>query len=173
MWDCRTYRHGYYKEYDGLLREMIGSIAYRGPDEAGFYSDDFIGLAHARLAILDPQNGRQPATNEDGTIIVIFNGEIYNFMSLRKQLEEKGHDIANHSDTAVLPHLYEEDGLQMFQKLNGQFAIAIWDKSNKKLILARDRFGEKPLYYCSRGKSFCFASEAKAIFKSGVVTARA
>ena len=158
-------------KHDAVLRDMIGSIAYRGPDETGFYSDEAIGLAHARLAILDPQNGRQPATNEDGTIIVIFNGEIYNFLSLRKQLEEKGHHISNHSDTAILPHLYEEDGLQMFRKLNGQFAIAIWDKNRKKLILARDRFGEKPLFYCHRGESFCFASEVKAIFKSGIVPA--
>ncbi len=158
-------------EYGDILRGMIGSIAYRGPDETGYYSDETIGLAHARLAILDPQNGRQPATSEDGGVVVIFNGEIFNFKMLRKQLEQKGHIIGNNSDTAILPHLYEEYGLEMFIKLNGQFAIAIWDKKKKKLILARDRFGEKPLYYCHKGKSFCFASEAKAVFKSGIVRA--
>ena len=158
-------------EYGEILRDMIGSIAYRGPDETGYYADETIGLAHARLAILDPLNGCQPATNEDGGIVVIFNGEIYNFKTLRKQLEQKGHVIGNQSDTAILPHLYEEDGLEMFRKLNGQFAIAVWDKKKKKLILGRDRFGEKPLCYCRKGKSFCFASEAKAIFKSGIVRA--
>jgi asparagine synthase (glutamine-hydrolysing) len=156
-------------EYGPTLRAMLGSIAYRGPDESGFYTDGTIGLAHARLAILDPQNGRQPAMSEDGGVVVIYNGEIYNFKALRNELEQKGHVIANNSDTAVLPHLYEEDGPEMFKKLNGQFAVAVWDKFNKKLILGRDRFGEKPLYYCRRGTDFCFASEAKAIFQSGIV----
>ncbi len=156
-------------EYGPTLRAMLGSIAYRGPDESGFYTDGTIGLAHARLAILDPQNGRQPAVSEDGAVVVIYNGEIYNFKALRSELERKGHVIANNSDTAVLPHLYEEDGPEMFKKLNGQFAVAVWDKTKKKLMLGRDRFGEKPLYYCRRGTDFCFASEAKAIFQSGIV----
>jgi asparagine synthase (glutamine-hydrolysing) len=158
-------------EYGGVLRAMIGSIAYRGPDETGFYTDGTVGLAHARLAILDPENGRQPAVSEDGDVVVIFNGEIYNFKTLRNELEQKGHIISNNSDTAVLPHLYEEDGPEMFGKLNGQFAVAVWDKRKKRLILGRDRFGEKPLYYCRKGADFCFASEAKAIFKSGLVKA--
>ena len=157
------------REYDAVLRDMLSSIAYRGPDESGFYFDDAAALAHARLAILDPQNGRQPAVSEDGGVVVVFNGEIFNFMALRRQLEDKGHVIANHSDTAVLPHLYEEYGPEMFTRLNGQFAIAIWDKAQKRLVLARDRFGEKPLFYAQTDKGLCFASEAKAIFKSGLV----
>jgi asparagine synthase (glutamine-hydrolysing) len=155
-------------EYE-LLREMIYSLKHRGPDDMGFYIDNNIGLAHSRLSIIDPQNGKQPVANEDGNIIVIFNGEIFNYLQLRKELHEKGHYVENNSDTAVLPHMYEEYGIGMFKKLNGQFAIAIWDKLKKSLILARDRMGEKPLYYCHLNKNFCFASEAKAIFKSRIV----
>lgn len=158
-------------EYSGILHNMIESIKYRGPDENGYYIDDNIGLGHVRLSIMDPENGKQPTTNEDESIIVIFNGEIFNFQTLGKDLLEKGHYLKNNSDTAVLPHLYEEYGLDMFKKLNGQFAIAIWDKKKKKLILARDRFGEKPLFYFNKDKNFCFASEAKAILKSGLINA--
>ena len=128
---------------DETLHGMLSSIVCRGPDETGFYTDERIGLAHARLAILDPDNGRQPAANEDGSIVVIFNGEIFNFKTLRKQLEQDGHIISNNSDTAILPHLYEAYGAEMFIKLNGQFAIAVWDKRNRRLVLGRDRFGEK------------------------------
>lgn len=158
-------------EYNGILHNMIDSIKYRGPDETGYYIDDNIGLGHARLSIIDPENGKQPITNEDESIVVIFNGEIFNFQTLGKDLLEKGHCLKNNSDTAVLPHLYEEYDLDMFKKLNGQFAIAIWDKKKKRLILARDRFGEKPLFYFNKDKNFCFASEVKAILKSGLVHA--
>ncbi len=154
---------------DETLHGMLGSIVCRGPDETGFYTDERIGFAHARLAILDPDNGRQPAANEDGSIVVIFNGEIFNFKTLRKQLEQDGHIISNNSDTAILPHLYEAYGAEMFIKLNGQFAIAVWDKRNRRLVLGRDRFGEKPLYYFAKGRDFCFASEAKAVLKSGLL----
>jgi asparagine synthase (glutamine-hydrolysing) len=154
-----------------ILKDMIDSIKYRGPDDTGYYIDDSIGLGHTRLSIMDPENGRQPITNEDESIIVIFNGEIYNYQTLRKALREKGHQLRNNSDTAILPHLYEEHGLGMFEKLNGQFAVAIWDKNNGRLILARDRFGEKPLFYLHKGKVFSFASEAKAILKSGLIHA--
>lgn len=158
-------------EYSGRLHAMIECIRYRGPDENGFYLDEDIGLGQARLSIIDPQNGKQPAFNEDASVVVIFNGEIFNYLTLRKELLSKGHCLTNHSDTAVLPHLYEEYGDGMFEKLNGQFAIAIWDKKNKRLLLARDRFGEKPLFYFCKGKTLCFASEAKAIFRSGMVSA--
>jgi asparagine synthase (glutamine-hydrolysing) len=150
---------------------MIESIKYRGPDNTNYYTDPDIGLGHARLSILDPENGRQPMTNEDGSVVVIFNGEIFNYRCLRESLLVKGHVLDNNSDTVILPHLYEDAGLQMFEMLNGQFAIAIWDKKKKTLILARDRYGEKPLYYFSQGRTFCFASEAKAILKSGCVRA--
>lgn len=150
---------------------MLDSIKHRGPDETGIYVDNHIGLGHTRLSIMDPQNGKQPATSEDEAVIVIFNGEIYNFQTLKKKLLELGHCLKNNSDTDILPHMYEEYGLDMFTLLNGQFAIAIWDKYKKRLILARDRFGEKPLYYFHKDKSFCFASEAKAILKSRLIHA--
>ncbi len=158
-------------EYGTILHHMVNTIKYRGPDETGYYIDETIGLGHARLSIMDPQNGKQPITNEDDSLVVIFNGEIYNFQTLRKILLKKGHHIKNNSDTAILPHMYEEYGPGMFEKLNGQFAAAIWDKNNKRLILARDRFGEKPLFYFHKNKTFCFASEAKAILKSGFINA--
>lgn len=158
-------------EYDSILRNMIDTIKHRGPDDNGFYSDDHIGLGQARLSIIDPENGKQPATNEDESLVVIFNGEIFNFQELKKQLLNQGHILTNNSDTEILPHMYEEYGLSMFSKLDGQFAIAVWDKSRCKLVLARDRFGEKPLYYYHQGSIFCFASEAKAILKSGLISA--
>jgi asparagine synthase (glutamine-hydrolysing) len=157
-------------EYE-LIKEMIQSIKHRGPDDTGIYIEDNVGLAHSRLSIMDPRNGRQPITNEDDSIVIIFNGEIYNYLVLRKDLEEKGHLFKNNSDTAILPHMYEEYGSGMFEKLNGQFAIAIWDRLKHRLLLGRDRLGEKPLYYYHNNETFSFASEAKAIFKSGVVDA--
>lgn len=158
-------------DYKRILHDMVHSIKYRGPDDTGYYMDDYIGLGHSRLSIIDPQNGRQPLTNEDGSVVLIFNGEIFNYKILRKDLLEKGHCLKNNSDTAILPHMYEEYGLDMLKKLNGQFALAIWDKQKKRLILSRDRFGEKPLFYFHKDKNFCFASEAKAILSSGLVKA--
>ncbi len=158
-------------DYKQILPTMVESIRYRGPDDIGFYFDDGIGLGHARLAIMDPMHGVQPTTNEDDSIVVIFNGEIFNFLALRKDLVKQGHVMKNNSDTALLPHLYEEYGLEMFGKLNGQFAIAIWDKQKRRLVLGRDRFGEKPLYYFYKDKTLCFASEAKAVIESGLIQA--
>jgi asparagine synthase (glutamine-hydrolysing) len=155
-------------EYD-VLREMIHTLMHRGPDETGIYVQDNVGLAQTRLSIMDPQNGKQPATNEDESIVVIFNGEIFNYRMLRKELLEKGHKLKNNSDTAILPHMYEEYGVDMFKKLNGQFAMAIFNKRCDKLILARDRLGEKPLYYYCEDGNLCFGSEVKAIFKSRLV----
>ncbi len=154
-----------------ILQDMVNSIKHRGPDDTSIYIDNHIGLGHTRLSIMDPQNGKQPATSEDESVITIFNGEIYNFLTLKKKLLDIGHCLKNNSDTAILPHMYEEYGLDMFKMLNGQFAIAIWDKHKKRLILARDRFGEKPLYYFNKDKTLCFASEAKAILKSGLIHA--
>lgn len=158
-------------EYNRILHDMVNRIKHRGPDDTGYYVDDYIGLGHARLGIMDPENGKQPTTNEAESVVVIFNGEIFNFQKLRKDLLARGHCLKNNSDTALLPHLYEEYGLAMFAKLNGQFAIAIWDKQKQRLILARDRFGEKPLFYFHKDKTFCFASEAKAVLESGLVNA--
>lgn len=155
-------------EYE-TLNKMVLSIQHRGPDETGFYIKGNVGLGHSRLSIMDPQNGKQPIKNEDDSIVVIFNGEIYNHLMLRIELIKRGHTFLSNSDSAILPHMYEEYGLDMFEKLNGQFAIAIWSELEARLILARDRLGEKPLYYFHHNDTLCFASEAKAIFKSGFI----
>lgn len=152
-----------------LIYKMIESIKHRGPDDTGSYINKNIGLGYSRLSIIDPENGKQPVANEDESIVVVFNGEIFNYLELREELRCGSHTIKNNSDTAILPHMYEQYGLEMFEKLNGQFAIAIWDEKNRKLVLARDRMGEKPLYYFYNGQSLCFASEVKAILKSGIV----
>lgn len=148
---------------------MIECISHRGPDGKGFYIDEYIALGNTRLSIIDLEYGNQPVENENGNIVIVFNGEIYNYRELVYRLECIGHNIKSHSDGAILPHMYEEYGDGMFEKLNGQFAIAIWDKEQKKLTLARDKMGEKPIYYYNKDNLFCFASEIKAIFKTGYV----
>jgi len=150
---------------------MVDGIEHRGPDGRGFYHDAEISLGHARLSIIDIENGHQPVYNADQSVVVIFNGEIFNYKELAKDLRSQGRVLASNSDSAIIPHLYEEFGLEFFAKLNGQFAIAIWDKNKSSLILGRDRFGEKPLYYSRTPRGFVFASEAKAIIKSNLVEA--
>jgi asparagine synthase (glutamine-hydrolysing) len=149
-----------------ILQKMTDTLVHRGPDEEGYFvsargGDVFFG--HRRLSIIDLKTGSQPMFNEDKTIAVIFNGEIYNFKDLRNQLFR--HLFKTESDTEAIVHGYEEWGEKVFEKLNGMFAIAIWDDEEKKLVLARDRFGEKPLYWCSLPDVFIFASELKAILK--------
>ena len=148
-----------------LITAMCDRIRHRGPDDAGYFIDGRVALGHRRLSIIDVAGGKQPIGNEDGTIQIIFNGEIYNFRELREQLVQKGHRFATHSDTEVMVHLYEDVGERLPELLNGMFAFAIWDGRKRQLFLARDRFGEKPLYYsCSvPGMTFCFASELKAL----------
>ncbi|OGP28037.1 MAG: asparagine synthase (glutamine-hydrolyzing), partial [Deltaproteobacteria bacterium GWB2_42_7] len=146
------------------LKRMTDSIIHRGPDEEGFYSDGKINLGIRRLSIIDIETGRQPVHNEDKTIWIVFNGEIYNFHELRKELEGKGHRFyTDHSDTEVIVHLYEEYGNDFTHKINGMFAIALWDKTKEKLILIRDRMGVKPLFYCLVNNKLIFGSEIKAI----------
>jgi len=147
------------------LSAMIGMLHHRGPDGYGFYTDDEVGLAHARLSIIDLEGGWQPIHNEDKTVWVVFNGEIFNYIELRQALEQEGHRFYTHSDTEVIVHLYEQHGDDFVQQLNGQFAIALWDKKRKRLILARDRTGIRPVFYTMspRGR-LLFASEAKALF---------
>lgn len=145
------------------LRAMNETLTPRGPDEAGFFVKANVGLAMRRLAIIDVQGGQQPAANEDQSIQVIQNGEIYNFKELREGLAKNGHRFRSDSDTEVLPHLYEEKGPAFVEELNGMFAIAIWDDRYQQLILARDRMGKKPLYYYSGNEIFLFASELKAL----------
>ena len=145
-----------------VLKAMTERIAHRGPDGEGFFVDDTCGLGHRRLAIIDLKTGDQPIYNEDKTIVVVFNGEIYNFQTLRQELEEKGHRFQTQTDTEVLVHGYEEWGGALTEKLRGMYAFAIWDTVKESLFLARDKWGIKPLYYYQTDHSLLFASEIKA-----------
>ncbi len=145
-----------------IIKEMASSIQHRGPDEEGYYVDSDIALGHRRLSIIDLSSGKQPMENEDGNLVVIFNGEIYNYLELRTELKKHKHQFKTNSDTEVLLHGYEEWGSALPKKLRGMFAFAIWNKIDKTLFLARDNFGIKPLYYYQNGESFMFASEIKA-----------
>jgi asparagine synthase (glutamine-hydrolysing) len=147
---------------------MIETIKHRGPDDTGFYTDNGIGLANARLSIIDIEGGHQPIHNEDGTVHVTYNGEIYNFKELRQELESKGHRFYTKSDTEVIVHGYEEYGEAFPSRLNGMFAIALWDSTERKLMLARDRMGIKPLHYAVREDALLFASEMKAILQAPI-----
>ncbi|MBN2402407.1 MAG: asparagine synthase (glutamine-hydrolyzing) [Spirochaetes bacterium] len=148
-----------------VLKDMIDRLSHRGPDEKGFYIKDEIGLAQSRLSIIDLSGGKQPMFNEDGSICVVFNGEIFNYIEMREELRSKGHKLATHSDTEVIVHGYEEWGRDCFTHFTGQFAIAVWDANEKKLTLARDRVGIRPLFYSMLpGGTFIFASEMKAMF---------
>ena len=146
-----------------LVKAMADTMYHRGPDDEGYYVSGPIGLGFRRLSIIDLQRGHQPVSNEDGTVQIIFNGEIYNFQELRESLLGKGHVFKTQSDTEVIVHLYEELGPQCLEKLRGMFAFALWDENTKTLFLARDRVGIKPLYYCLTDTSLVFASEIKAI----------
>ncbi|MEY3289442.1 MAG: hypothetical protein RLZZ419_1684 [Pseudomonadota bacterium] len=146
-----------------LLRQMMDLIQHRGPDGSGEFLSGPIGLGHRRLSIIDIDTGAQPMSNEEGTVWVVYNGEIYNFHELRTDLEQKGHRFKSASDTEVIVHLYEEMGDQCVTRLRGMFAFALWDEHQQRLLLARDRVGVKPLYYCNTGKSLVFASEIKSI----------
>jgi asparagine synthase (glutamine-hydrolysing) len=147
------------------LKKMTMSLKHRGPDDEGYYLDGGVALGHRRLSIIDLDTGQQPIHNEDKTVYVIFNGEIYNFPDLKRELEGKGHTFYTRTDTEVLVHLYEEMGVKCLERLNGMFAFAIWDKKRKKMLLARDRIGIKPLYYSYNGKDIAFASEPKALLQ--------
>jgi asparagine synthase (glutamine-hydrolysing) len=146
------------------------SLSHRGPDSQGKWIKDSIALAHTRLAIIDlSKNGHQPMCNEDGTVWIVYNGEVYNFPDLREELQSKGHHFRSQTDTEVIVHLYEEEGIQCLSKLRGMFAFAIWDENKRKLFLARDRFGQKPLYYYIDDEKLLFASEIKSILASRLV----
>lgn len=145
------------------LRQMLAMIRHRGPDQFGIYLDKNVGLGNARLSIIDLGGGQQPISNEDGTLWIVFNGEIFNYIELRPQLEARGHRFATNSDTEVIVHLYEDYGPDCLNYLNGQFAIAIWDTQTQTLFLARDRVGVRPLFYTQTGGALIFGSEIKAI----------
>ncbi len=146
------------------LAAMIGKLDHRGPDGTGLHCEGAIGLAHARLAIIDLSSGDQPIHNEDKTIQVVFNGEIFNYIELRAELQRAGHRFYTQSDTEVIVHAYEEYGDDFLTHLNGQFAIALWDLRVQRLVLARDRTGIRPLFYANVAGRLVFASEAKALF---------
>jgi len=146
------------------LDQMIGILRHRGPDDTGYYVDADVGLAHARLGIIDLTGGKQPLHNEDRTVWLTFNGEIFNYLELRQELKAQGHAFSTASDTEAIVHLYEEHGLDFVRHLNGQFAIALWDRKNRRLVLARDRVGIRPLFYTTAGGRFLFASEVKSLF---------
>jgi asparagine synthase (glutamine-hydrolysing) len=147
-----------------VLNGMIRMIRHRGPDEAGVHVEPGVGLAHARLSIIDLAGGGQPMHNEDSSLWITFNGEIFNYLELRKDLIGRGHVFATNSDTEVILHLYEEKGADCVQYLNGQWAFAIWDRNRRRLFLSRDRLGVRPLFYTWAGRNFVFGSEMKALF---------
>jgi asparagine synthase (glutamine-hydrolysing) len=155
---------------DGRLLEMCRALCHRGPDDEGIYVNGGAGLAVRRLAVVDVAGGHQPVCNEAGTVHVVFNGEIYNHVELRRQLMHRGHRLASEADSEVIPHLYEEYGTDFPRRLEGMFAIALWDESLRQLVLCRDRLGIKPLYYAAAGGRLVFGSEIAAIVAGGIPT---
>jgi asparagine synthase (glutamine-hydrolysing) len=153
----------------GELFRMIARLAHRGPDDAGYHLRAHVGLAHRRLSIIDRAHGRQPLCNEDGTVWLVYNGEVYNHLALRERLVQRGHRFRSHSDSEVIVHGYEEWGAQVVTELRGMFAFALWDEPRRRLVLARDRFGIKPLYYAlvdGGGGGLVFASEQQALVEA-------
>jgi asparagine synthase (glutamine-hydrolysing) len=148
----------------GLLRRMTGRLAHRGPDGSGIYRDRRAGLGHSRLAIVDTAGGAQPLSNEDGTLWITYNGEVYNYVELAADLTSRGHRLRTRSDTEVIVHAFEEWGDRCFERFNGQWALALWDSRTGRLVLSRDRLGVRPLYFAGHGGAVLFASEVKALF---------
>lgn len=154
------------------LARMGGVIEHRGPDDSGQHEERGVGLGMRRLSIIDVAGGHQPMTNEDKSIWLVMNGEIYNFRELRTILEKRGHQFRTHSDTEVVVHLYEDEGVNVFKRLRGMFGLAIWDARRERLVLGRDRMGEKPLYFRREPHRFLFASELKSILQAEDVPRR-
>lgn len=154
-----------------VLRSMLGMIRHRGPDEFGIYRDEWANLGNARLSIVDLAGGQQPIGNADRTLWIVFNGEIFNHVELRAELEAKGHQFQTHCDTEVVLHLYEEYGVDCLSQLNGQFAIAIWDTRQQRLFMARDRVGVRPLFYTIQNQQLIFGSEIKTLLANPHVAA--
>lgn len=150
------------------IKRMADSIIHRGPDEEGFYVDDHVAFGHRRLSIIDLSSGQQPMSALNGQVQIVFNGEIYNFQEIRAKLEARGHRFRTHCDTEVILNGYLEWGEHCIERLNGMFAFAIWDARNRRLVLARDRVGKKPLYYVRKGTRIAFASELKALHAGGL-----
>ncbi len=162
----------YYEKRDvpkQLVEKMVASLEHRGPDDVGIHVKENVGLGIRRLSIIDLDTGHQPISNEDNSIYVVYNGEIYNFKALRDELQQKGHTFKTNTDTEVIVHLYEEMGKQLVTRLNGMFAFALWDTKRRTLLLARDRAGIKPLYYYIGRDRLSFASELKALLQDQTV----
>src|SRR4051812_34667369 len=149
----------------GQVERLCARLAHRGPDEEGYHVEGGVGLGQRRLSIIDLSGGKQPMGNEDGTVWVTFNGEIYNFQELRPELERRGHRFATSSDTEVILHAYEEYGEACLSRFRGMFAFAVWDQNRRRLFLARDRVGKKPLFYAEADGQFVFASELQALLQ--------
>src|SRR6266478_6874164 len=146
-----------------LIHRMNETLRHRGPDDEGIFVGPGIGLGHRRLSIIDVAGGHQPISNEDGTVWVLLNGEIYNYPELRRELHSRGHHFRTRCDTEAIAHLYEEWGEECVAKLRGMFAMAVWDGRQRKLLLARDRVGKKPLFYSTDTRRLLFGSELKAL----------
>ncbi len=149
-----------------IVAAMMDAIHHRGPDESGMYVAGPVGLGSKRLSIIDLETSQQPITNESGDVVVVYNGETYNYRELRHQLQQRGHSLRTAGDTEVIPHLYEDYGLDCVDWLRGMFGFALWDDSQRRLVLARDRLGIKPLYYADTGERLLFGSEIKAILQA-------
>lgn len=145
------------------VQVMMDAITHRGPDGQGLYRNGVVGFGHRRLSIIDLHTGAQPLSNEDGTVWITFNGEIYNYRELHKRLTQLGHRFRTQTDTEVIVHLYEEYGQDCVKHLRGMFAFAIWDEKRRRLFAARDRLGQKPFFFVQRGHELFFASEIKAL----------
>ncbi len=152
-----------FSDKEELLSDMENALIHRGPDEGGRYTEGGIALLHRRLAIISPDNGKEPIFNESRSIVLVFNGEIYNYAELKTELASKGHNFYTDTDAEVIPHLYEEYGIDFISVLNGMFAFALWDKDRKSLYLVRDRVGQKPLYYAYSGGDIFFSSELRGL----------
>ncbi|MGH8978067.1 MAG: asparagine synthetase B family protein, partial [Acidimicrobiia bacterium] len=152
---------------EALIHRMCSVMEHRGPDARGVHVDGGVGLGVQRLAVIDVAGGDQPIFNEDRSVAVVMNGEIYNFPELREELEARGHRFVSQSDTEVLVHLYEDDGERLVLRLRGMFAFAIWDARRRRLFCARDRVGKKPLFWARKGSRVWFASELRALLEDG------
>ncbi|HEX6209906.1 MAG TPA: asparagine synthetase B, partial [Methylomirabilota bacterium] len=150
---------------EATLRAMGEAVRHRGPDESGLLTDGAFGFGMQRLSIIDLKTGHQPLGNEDGSVQVVFNGEIYNYRELAQDLLQRGHVLATTSDTEVIVHLWEDEGPDCVRHLNGMFALAVWDRRHRTLFLARDRLGIKPLYYAETRDGLVFGSELKALLR--------
>ena len=146
-----------------MVQRMNNTLVHRGPDDEGYYFEDDLGLGMRRLSIIDVEGGNQPVHNEDRSVWIVFNGEIYNYLELREELRRSGHTFYTESDTETIVHMYEYYGERCLQKLNGMFSFALWDVKRRRLFVARDRLGIKPLYYYADEQRICFASELKAL----------